>query len=215
MISHFTRCFRLPLLLGVLLTLSGCLYDYAPSGSSRGINTWLLGQWVTQDKEGHQFTAVVTRASSDHYKVTFQGHGVQALEFGGWISRVDGFSILVLRSLNQGATFGKIALYHDELLSPEKAPPGGIGATRIRLSELQLDESTRSLEPIKLRAAIRSALKNGTLLVPHDVVADVKEAIKHDIVTDVKAPQKSKQEQIPGSIIWTKTGGVTFQGEAF
>ncbi len=196
------------------MALSGCLYDYAPSGPSRGIDTWLLGQWQTQDKAGHQFTAIVTRASSDHYKVEFQGHGVQPLEFGGWISRVDGFSMLVLRSLNQGPTFGKVALYHDELLSPEKAPPGGIGATRIRLSELQLDESTRSLDSIKLRAAIRSALKKGTLLVPHDVVADMKAEINPGSAKDSKTSKKTREE-IPGSIIWTRTGGVTFRGEPF
>jgi hypothetical protein len=185
--------------LGALLTLSGCLYDYAPSGPVRSIDTWLLGQWSTQDKSGHQFSAIVTRTDSDHYHIQFNKPGAGNQEFDAWLSRVDDFSILVLRSLNEGATFGKFALYHTELLTQSPAPVGGIGSNRIRLSELQLDESTRSLDSTKLRAAIRSALKAGTLLLPHDVVADM----------------KSGKDEIPGSVIWTKTGSVTFGGETF
>jgi hypothetical protein len=62
-----------------------------------------------------------------------------------------------------------------------------------------LDESCLTLEPYELRKAIRGALKDGTLLVPHDVVAEL----------------KKKQEDIPGSVIWTKTGGVTKGGNTF
>ena len=196
------RLLRLPaclLLLSVLLTLSGCLYDYAPSGPVRDLDTWLLGQWAAQDKAGHQFTAVVTRENVDHYKVEFQGQGAAPQEFTGWISRVDDFSILVLKSQNEGDNYGKFALYHYELMAKGKAPVGGIGANRIRLSELQLDESTRTLDSTKLRAAIRKALKDGTLLVPHNVVVDL----------------KTKNEAIPGSVIWSKTGSVTFNGETF
>jgi hypothetical protein len=199
MLPRLTGPVIFPLLLAALLSLSGCLYDYAPSGPVRDIDTWLLGQWGTQDKSGHQFTAVVTRGTVDHYKVEFQKQGGEMQEFDGWISRVDDFSLLVLRSLNEGETFGKFAIYHYELLSKGPAPVGGIGATRIRLSDLQLDESTRTLDSYKLRAAIRKALKEGTLLVPHDVVADL----------------KSQKAEIPGSIIWTKTGSVTFNGETF
>ena len=199
MIHRLARLSLFPLLLAALISLSGCLYNYAPSGPVRDIDTWLLGQWGTQDKSGHQFTAVVTRGTVDHYKVEFQKQGGEKLEFDGWISRVDDFSLLVLRSLNEGETFGKFAIYHYELMAKGKAPIGGIGANRIRLSELQLDESTRTLDSYKLRAAIRKALKDGTLLVPHNVVADL----------------KSRKEEIPGSIIWTKTGSVTFNGETF
>ena len=187
-------------ILAVLLLLAGCIYDYAPSGPVRDIDTWLLGKWATQDKAGHQFNAVVTRDSVDHYRVEFQQQGGETLVFNGWISRVDDFSILVLRSMNEGPTFGKFALYHYELLSKgPPANPGDIGANRIRLSELQLDESTRTLESYKLRAAIRKSLKDGSLLVPHNVVADL----------------KTQKVEIPGSIVWSKTGGVTFNGETF
>jgi hypothetical protein len=194
------RFLRHLLLLTASLTLVGCLYDYAPSGPVRNIDTSLLGQWITHDKSGHEFTTLVTRSDVDHYNIEFQKKGTEAQEFSGWISRVDGFSILVLRSLNDGPTFGKFAIYHYELLTKSKpTAPGDIGANRIRLSELELDESTRSLDSYHLRAAIRNALKAGTLLLPHNVVADLKE----------------NKEAIPGSVIWTQTGHVTFHGETF
>lgn len=196
------RFFRPPALLitlAIALSLTGCLYDFPPSGPVRNIDTSLLGQWATKDKAGHDFSAVVTRLSEDHYSIVFQQSNKPALTFDGWISRVDSFSILVLKSLNEGDTFGKYSLYHYELLTHAKAPPGGIGANRIRLSELQLDDSTRALDSYKLRAAIRSALKSETLLTPHDVVTDL----------------KTGKIDIPGSIVWTKTGGVTFHGETF
>jgi hypothetical protein len=165
----------------------------------RNIDSWLLGQWSSKDKEGHQFTAVATPASVDHYNISLQPLNGPSQKFDGWISRVDGFSILVLRSLNEGPTFGKFAIYHYELLTPGYPPPGELGPKRIRLSELELDESTRTLDSFHLRAAIRKALKDGTLLVPHNVVADL----------------KSNRAQIPGSIVWTKTGNVTIKGEMF
>lgn len=196
---RFIRTLSLLIVLAIALTLSGCLYDYAPSGPVRNIDTSLLGQWATKDKAGHDFTAVVTRTSEDHYNIVFQQATKAPLSFDAWISRVDSFSILVVKSLNEGETFGKYSLYHFELLTQGIAPPGGLGANRIRLSELQLDESARSLEPYKLRAAIRSALKSETLLTPHNVVADL----------------KTGKVEIPGSIVWSKTGSVTFHGETF
>ena len=186
-------------LLLVTLPLAGCLYDTPPSGPVRSIDTWLVGQWQSKDKAGHTYSAVVTpTTASDHYRVTFSRSGRGTQEFDGWISRVDGFSMLVLKSLD-GVGTGKYLLCHYELLAPGTPPPGGIGAERIRLSELQLDESTRALDPFRLRAAIRSALKAGTLLAPFDTVAE----------------RKGKIESIPGSIIWTKTGSATLNGETF
>ena len=191
--------FRLLTLIGTLLLLTGCLYDHAPSGPSQGIDTWLLGQWETVDKASHHVTATVTTVASDRYHVSFCPRGGRTLEFDGWISRVGGFSILVLNCTSEGKYQGKCSLYHYELLAPGTPTPGGIGATRIRISELQLDETSRTLEPYELRKAIRAALKDGTLLVPHDVVAEL----------------KKEQEDIPGSVIWTKTGGVTKSGVTF
>ena len=186
-------------LLGCALLLSGCLYDNPPSGPSQSIDTWLIGQWTATDKAGHKFTAVMAPASSSHYRLSLSKKGSAPQEFDGWIGRVDGFSILTLKSLNEGPSFGKYVLYHYELLSPGAPPPGGIGATRIRVSELQLDDSCQTLKPYDLRKAIRQALKDGTLLTPHDVVAE----------------RKGLTEEIPGSGIWTKTGGVTLSGETF
>lgn len=193
------KTFRIFPLMGVLLLASGCLYDNPPSGPSQSIDTWLIGQWSATDKSGHAFAAVMTPASSLHYRLSLSRRGSALQEFEGWVSRVDGFSILTLKSLNEGPSFGKYVLYHYELLSPGAPPLGGIGATRIRLSELQLDESCLTLKPYDLRKAIRQALKDGTLLTPHDVVAE----------------RKGFTEEIPGSVIWTKTGGVTLNGETF
>lgn len=193
------KTLRLLLLMGCLLLLGGCLYDNPPSGPSRSIDTWLVGRWTAMDRAGHEFTAVMAPASSSHYRLSFSKKGSAPQEFDGWIGRVDGFSILTLKSLNEGPAFGKYVLYHYELLSPGTPPPGGIGATRIRLSELQLDDSCQTLKPYDLRKSIRQALKDGTLLTPHDVVAE----------------RKGLTEEIPGSVIWTKTGGVTLSGETF
>lgn len=186
-------------LVGVALLLSGCLYDNPPSGPSRNVDTWLVGQWVTKDKADHTYKATVAPSSPNHYRISLAGPRGQTREFDGWISRVDGFAILVVKSLNGDDSLGKHALYHYELLSPGSPPPGGIGATRIRLSELQLDESCRSLDSYRLRAAIRQGLKEGTLLAPYDVVSD----------------RKWGGVQIPGSVIWSRTGGVTLSGETF
>ena len=234
---------RLTLLLGIAL-LSGCLYDNPPSGPSRNIDTWLVGQWETKDKANHTLKATVAPAqltstpfgreidgivaSPTRYRITLSGLRGGGQEFEAWISRVDNFMILVVKSLNQGNSYGKYALYHYELLAPGTPPPGGIGATRIRLSELQLDESCQSLDSYKLRAAIRQALKEGTLLTAYDVAAVRKEEAKQNasapIGADLSKPEvkssngqsdSSTSIEIPGSVIWTKTGGVTLHGETF
>jgi len=212
-------------LLGCALLLSGCLYDNPPSGPSQSIDTWLIGQWTATDKAGHEFTAVMAPASSSHYRLSLSRKGSAPQEFDGWIGRVDGFSILTLKSLNEGPSFGKYVLYHYELLSPGVPPPGGIGATRIRVSELQLDDSCQTLKPYDLRKAIRQALKDGTLLAAYDVAAarkaEAKEAASVVVGADLSKPEtkiNSETEtavEIPGRVIWTKTGGVTLSGETF
>lgn len=219
------RPFLLLPLVGTLLLLTGCLYDNPPSGPSGSIDTWLVGQWEAKDKAGRNYKAVMSTPSSDHYHLAFFRPGAGTLEFDGWISRVDGFSILTLKSLNAGPTLGKHALYHYELLTPSTPPPGGIGAPRIRLSELQLDESCASLNSYDLRKAIRKALKDGTLLAPYDVFtdrkADASEAAVMPLGTDLSKPEvgigktASQRTEVPGSVVWTKTGGVTLNGETF
>ena len=194
-----TRILRLLCLTAFLLTLPGCLYDSAPSGPVRSIDTWLVGQWQATDASGNVSTATVAPAATGHYTITFSGNkGRQVYRFDGWLSRVDDFSILVLKSLD-GENSGKHLLLHHELLSPAAALPGGVGATRIRISELQLDPTSRSLDPYHLRKAIRASLKQGDLLSPYDVVSD----------------RKAGGGAIPGSVIWTKTGGMTLTGETF
>jgi hypothetical protein len=188
----------LTLLLGMIFVLSGCLYDNPPSGPSRNIDTWLVGQWDTKDKSGKDYHAVVTPSSPSHYRITIaQGHKVLG-DYDAWISTVEGFPILVAKSLS-GESTGKHALLHTELLTPAPPPPGGIGATRIRLSELQLDPSAETLDSYHLRRDIRDALKVGTLLSSYDVAAD----------------RKKGGIMISGSVIWTKSGGVALDGETF
>ena len=192
------RILASPLLLGALLLLSGCLYDNPPSGPSQNIDTWLVGQWDAKDKSGHDYHAVVAPSSPSHYRITLTRHGIPTGDYDAWISRVDGFTILVAKFLS-GQSTGKYALFHYELLAPATPPPGGVGATRIRLSELQLDPSAETLDSYHLRRDIRDALKAGTLLTPYDVVID----------------RQHGGDTIPGSVIWTKSGGVALNGETF
>lgn len=190
---------RTTLLLVTVLLLPGCLYDNPPSGPSRSIDTVLVGQWETRDKSGQINRVTVTPSSSDHYRIVWSGNkGTPGTGFDAWIGRVDDFSILVLKSLD-GKDAGKHLLLHHELLAPGFAPPGGVGATRIRTSELQLDPSAATLDSYHLRRDIRDALKAGTLIAPYEVVTD----------------RKSGGVKTPGSVIWTKTGGVTLTGETF
>lgn len=197
--KRIPRLLTLLVLSGCLLMVTGCLFDSAPSGPARSIDTWLLGQWQASDSTGNASTATVAPGAASHYQVTFTGNnGRRVHHFDAWLSRVDDFSILVLKSLD-GEDTGKHLLLHHELLSPSPAPPGGVGAARIRISELQLDPGAESLDPYRLRKTIREALKRGDLLAPYDVVKD----------------RKSGGGVIPGSVIWTRTGSVALNGETF
>ena len=197
--KRIARLLTLLVLSGCLLMVTGCLYDSAPSGPVRGIDTWLIGQWQASDSSGNASMATVAPGAASHYQITFTGNnGHQAHHFDAWLSRVDDFSILVLKSLD-GESTGKHLLLHHELLSPSPAPPGGVGAARIRISELQLDPGAESLDPYNLRKVIREALKRGDLLAPYDVVKD----------------RKSGGAVIPGSVIWTRTGSVALNGATF
>jgi hypothetical protein len=218
---------RLLPLLGLCLLLCGCPYDSAPSGPSQSLDTWLVGQWAAKDKSGRDYQAVVAPSSSDHYAITLTGKGKSPEIYDGWISKVDGFSILVVK-FKEGSSAGKYALFHHELIAPGTPSPGGIGATRIRLSELQLDPSAANLDPYHLRRDIRDALKAGTLLAAYDVAAVRNEEAKEiasvptgtnmtklDIVSSTHAPLSPELLSTPGSVIWTKTGDVTMNGETF
>ena len=223
------RTIAASLLLGSILTLTGCLYDNPPSGPSRNIDTWLVGQWDAKDKSGRGYHAVVAPSSASHYRITLTRGGSTTGEYDGWISSVDGFSILVMKVLS-GASAGRHALFHYELLAPGTPPPGGIGATRIRLSELQLDPSAETLDPYHLRRDIRDALRAGTLLAPYDVLsarkADAAAASSNaPDEADLAKPQTAARSRldssgtdavsVPGSVVWTKSGGVTLNGETF
>jgi len=219
------------LLVGAVLALTGCLYDNPPSGPSQNIDTWLVGQWDARDKSGSDYHVVVAPSSPSHYRITLTRGGRTTGDYDAWISKVDGFTILITKILS-GEFAGKHALFHYELLAPGTPPPGGVGAARIRLSELQLDPSAETLDSYHLRRDIRDALKAGTLLAPYDVVsdrkADAKAASNAPKGTDLAKPETSgahanasdadsstEAVSVPGSVIWTKSGGVTLNGETF
>jgi hypothetical protein len=221
------RLFLLISVAATLLALSGCLYDNPPSGPSCNIDTWLVGQWDATDKSGRTYHTVVSPDGSSHYRITLSGGGRSSSDYDAWISRVDGFSVLVVKAL-AGNAAGKYALFHHELLAAGTPPPGGIGATRIRLTELQLDPSAATLDPYHLRRDIRDALKAGTLLPPYDVVADRKQQIVPPVGSgsagnDGRLANPSSVENkrtgpdiaVPGSVVWTRSGGVTLNGQTF
>jgi hypothetical protein len=218
----FSRIILSALLAGILPLLSGCLYDNPPSGPSQNIDTWLVGRWDAADKSGREYRAVVAPSSPSHYRITLSRGGGVTGEYDAWISRVDGFSILVAKALG-GESAGKHLLFHYELLAPATPPPGDIGATRIRLAELQLDPSARTLDSYHLRRDIRDALKAGTLLAPYDVETVRKQeagdtaavALTADHANPGVKARTTTQTDVPGSVIWTKTGGVTLSGETF
>lgn len=171
----------------VALLFSSCLYDHSPSQPASQISTALVGIWTAQDKNGKVFEATVTPESNLRYHVSCYDkdkNEKDPWEFEGWISRVDNLKILTLRSLSSDPRYqGKHLLFHYEVIAPGTAPIDNVGPRRIRITQLQLDESARSLDSKKLRQAIRERLKQQTLL-PSD-----------------------------GSVIWTKVGSVTWQGK--
>ncbi|MFZ4115313.1 MAG: hypothetical protein ACOYK6_01150 [Chthoniobacterales bacterium] len=167
--------------------LSGCLYDAPPSRPISQIDTFLLGQWITQDKSGKIFEATIAPLDGTHYHVTFfdkDKSGAQPWEFEGWISRVGNVKFLTLQSLSPDPRYhDKYLFLHYELITAEKDPTdsAGIGGRRIRIYEPQLPSSALHLDSYHLRQAIGEKLHEGTLLLP------------------LSAPL--------GFSVWTRTGG--------
>jgi hypothetical protein len=231
---------RLFLLLTLPLLLGGCLYDNPPSTPSKNIDTWLVGQWEAVDKAGHTYQAVVAPVLPDHYRITVTQSGKPPETFDGWLSELGNFIILVVK-FTDGPNAGKYALFHHELLTPASPPPGDVGATRIRLSELQLDPSAENMDSYHLRQVIRKALKDGTLLPAYDVAAERKEEFKeaeaistltgdttlakpelHRVTNSTSASTSTNATTLapeklvlPGSVIWIKTGSITLKGDTF
>lgn len=162
--------FRLVLLFIATLFFSSCLYKSAPSHPVSQIDTWLLGDWISQDKSGKVFEATVTPKDNLHYAVTVWNSDKEKdhpWEFVGWISRVEDLKLLTLRSLSDDRRYqGKYLFFHYELLSPEEAPVNGVGARRMRLTALQLPASAKEEDPYHLRQSIRKALHDHLLLFP-------------------------------------------------
>jgi|SRR3990167_1325683 len=153
--------------------LSGCLYQNPPSQPACQIDTWLLGDWIAQEKNGKTFEAIVTPQDNTHYHVSVynQDHRTcRPSEFEGWISRVENIKFLTLRSLSCDEHNGKYIFLHYELLKRAKVPIDGVSAIRIRTTEPQLEESARNLDSYHLRQEISKRLKEGCLLLPGGTV---------------------------------------------
>lgn len=158
---------------GVLLFLSGCLYDNAPSQPASQIDTWLIGDWLAQDKKGKIYEAIITPQSSTLYHVSFYDKDKKndVWEFEGWLSRVDHLKFLTLRSLSENRRYhNKYLFLHYELIRREKVPHDGVGPCRILITEPHLDASAQILDSYELRKAIRKSLHQGTLLLPQGSV---------------------------------------------
>lgn len=177
--------FRVFLALLTACFFSSCLYNSAPSLPASQVNTWLLGHWISQDKSGKVFEAIVEPKDNIHYDVTIWDQDKNKdhpWKFSGWISRVDDLKLLTLCSLSDDPRYhGKYLFFHYELLKPEAAPINGVGARRIRLTSLQLPKEAQQDTPYQLRQAIRKALRQHLLLFEE------------------------------GSSVWTRTGEVYLQ----
>jgi len=151
------------LLLLPLFLLSGCLFDNPPTGPSRSMNTWLLGQWEHKTKEGKTLKATVGPLDGSRYVIYLQefnkaGKLVQTTTYPAWISRVGQIPLLTVE-VNSGEGT-RYAVMSYQLLDP----------LSVRIRQLQMDDSARSLSSFQLRVAMRRQFKEGTLL-PNEVGA--------------------------------------------
>jgi hypothetical protein len=162
--------YSLTLLLLAILSLTSCLYEAPPSKPTSQIDTWLLGQWITQDKSGKIFQAVITPIDNIHYQVTFSDQdqaNAHPWEFEGWISRVGNIKFLTLRALTANPRYhNKYLFLHYELITPEKNPENSLPKRCMRISEPQLTTSELHLDSYHLRQVITKKINAGTLLIP-------------------------------------------------
>lgn len=162
--------YSLTLLLLAIISLSSCLYEAPPSKPTSQIDTWLLGQWITQDKSGKIFQAVITPIDNIHYQVTFSNQdkeGAHPWVFEGWISHVGNMKFLTLRALTANPRYhNKYLFLHYELITAEKNPENSLPKRCIRISEPQLTASECHLDSYHLRQVITKRMKEGTLLIP-------------------------------------------------
>lgn len=175
------------LILGIsfLITLffTGCLYENPPSQPASQVDTWLIGTWITQDKSGKIYEAIISPETNTRYHVSFcnKDKNEKPSEFEGWISRVGNLKFLTLQSLSTDSRYrGKYLFLHYELVKREKAPFKGVGPCRIRIIQPELDASARTLDSYHLRQAIQENLQKGILLLPQ------------------------------GSVTWSRTGDITW-----
>jgi hypothetical protein len=171
----------LALLLLVLLSLGmgGCLFDHPLTEmSSTNIDTRLLGVFEFSEvkpaktpagqleNENHPIihrVAVLPLDNSRYiiYYRDFSKKPAQVLKYIGWISRVDNSYYLTFLDQTEGSgTFGKYGFFYFQWLFPGD----------FRLFAPNLKDVDTASSSYKLRAAVRKALKAGTLF-PYEATA--------------------------------------------
>lgn len=157
------RVFAWMALAASLLTLGGCYFDNPlTGGSTKEINTWLLGVWEHRDEDGRVARAQVTPISDSRYFVEFARPGktardVKKYEFEAWPSRVGDTVFLTLKCLT----------------SPGDIPTGAhvfvqaqlLDQNNVRLRSLQLDLPPTATS-FELRREVRQKLKDRSLYKP-------------------------------------------------
>ena len=133
-----------------------------PTGPSRSNNTWLLGVWEATAGDGSQWTATVTPMTSDRFQIAYQRKAAPKIPAlsgtaEGWISRVGLARLLVLDS--KGALPGFVVAGF-QLLTP----------LEVRTREIILPPGAESETAYRLRKAIRTAYKDGTLFSGREAV---------------------------------------------
>jgi len=148
--------FAFPFFLLLAMSLTGCLFESAPTNPSRSNNTWLLGVWEYTDTEGAIRKATLTPSNSDRMQIFYEefnsaGKKIRSGTYSGWVSRVGQASLLTVE-LKEGATTGYLVVGF-QFLDP----------LSVRMREVTAEETAKTASPFQLRAAIRQAFKEGTI----------------------------------------------------
>lgn len=147
-------------ILCVVVLFAGCRFEQPLTSSpSKNLNTWLLGVWETQEKDGAIQRATLTPKDSGRYWLRFQkiskaGKTTTDWLFDAWISRVGRSNFLTLRMQEGGGEFapGTFAFVHYQVLNQNQI--------RVRIPSISSPPSASSFA---LRKEIRQRQKAGTL----------------------------------------------------
>ncbi|MFV0338220.1 MAG: hypothetical protein ACK5LK_08280 [Chthoniobacterales bacterium] len=152
----FTKA--LPLFL--ILLLSGCLYENAPTKSSASVNTWLFGKWEHKTEKGllKKLTIGPLEGSRDSQYVLYlqeyskSGKLERTNTYTAWHSRVGSIPLITIAVPTEQGTKYQLVVF--QLLSP----------LTLRVRELQMTPEEKALSSFQLRVALRKKFQDGTLL---------------------------------------------------